>query len=235
VNLGLRISLFGTYRDIYHESYNWEPSAFNQANIGLNPDGSVSGNPFEGIVQCGVNGAPAGCMKGHLFNPAPRVGFAYDPGGNGKTAIRAGYGIFFEHTNGDEANTESLEDTPPLVQNETIYNIMGYQNVKPVGISSQPLNQITIPDKAIWPYVQQWSFSVQRELPSNTVVTVAYAGSKGTHLTDQLDQNQLYPISASQNPYLPGQVITSADCTNAASGTAFANSYGNTVAGSSAQ
>ena len=231
LNLGLRISLFGTYRDIYHESYNWEPSAYNPANIGLNPDGTVSGNPFEGIVQCGVNGAPAGCMKGHLFNPAPRVGFAYDPTGKGKFAIRGGYGIFFEHTNGDEANTESLEDTPPLVLQETIYNIMGYQNVLPVGISSQPLNAIAIPNKAIWPYVQQWSFSIQSQLPSNTLLTVAYAGSKGTHLTDQVDENQLFPVPASQNPYAPGQVITSADCTNAAGGSPFTNSYGNTVGG----
>ncbi len=230
VNLGLRISLFGTYREKYHQAYNWEPVAFNPAASGLNPDGSVAGNPFNGIVQCGVNGAPAGCLKGHLFNPAPRVGFAFDPAGDGKTSIRGGYGVFFEHTNGNEGNTESLEGSPPLVQNETIYNINGYQNVLPVGISSQPLNVLSIPTKSIWPYVQQWNLSVQRQF-AGSVVTVAYAGSKGTHLTNQLDGNQLYPVAPSQNPYQPGQVINSADCSSAAPGNPFTNSYGNAVAG----
>ena len=54
---------------------------------------------------------------------------------------------------------------------------------------------------------------MQRELPSHTVLTVAYAGSKGTHLTDQRDINQIYPTLGSQNPYSPGQPISANDCT----------------------
>jgi len=97
------------------------------------------------IVQCGgaggtfpVDGFPnatagsssnAGCVKGHLFNPAPRIGFAFDPKGDGKMAIRGGYGIFFEHTNGNEGNTESLEGSAPFAFNASQFNITGYGNI----------------------------------------------------------------------------------------------------------
>ncbi len=214
LNLGLRVSLFGTYREKNKLAYNFEPGAYNPTQIFLDPStDAVSGNPFTGLVQCGAPGIPAGCLKGHLFNPAPRVGFAFDPGGDGKTSIRGGYGIFFEHSNGNEGNTESLEGSPPLVQDTTVFNIPSYTSIGAAGAISGPLNVVAIPTKSTWPYVQQWNFNVQRQLPSNTVLTVAYAGSKGTHLSDRRDINQIYPVAAAQNPYAAGQVInTSTDC-----------------------
>src|SRR5262249_60215776 len=77
-------------------------------------------NPFNGFEQCGaitpsrpsVSIAPTGCMKNKLVNPGPRIGFAYDPRGDGKWAIRGGYGIFFEHMNGIETNSEALNGYP---------------------------------------------------------------------------------------------------------------------------
>jgi hypothetical protein len=216
LNLGIRFSLFGTYREKYQQAYNFDPAAW-QASAApqLDPNtGAIipgTGNVYNGQVQCGVSGLPAGCSKGHLFNPAPRIGFAWDPWGDGKTAIRAAYGIFFEHTNGNEANSESLEGSPPLVSTPTEVNIVGYTNIGQAG-APFPLNVVSIPNQVIWPYVQQWHLDVQRELPGKTTLSVAYVGTKGTHLTDILDLNQVLPTPASQNPFNPGEVITNAIC-----------------------
>jgi hypothetical protein len=124
---------------------------------------------FDGMVQCGVGVVPRGCLNGHLFNPAPRLGFAWDPLGNGKMAVRGGYGIFFEHTNGQEANSESLEASPPLVQEPTQYNIVGYNNVGGQGIAVPAIDRQLFRIIEQWPYVQQWHLDVQRDLIKNTL------------------------------------------------------------------
>jgi len=162
-------------------------------------------------------------MEGHLFNPAPRIGFAWDPHGNGRTAIRGGYGVFFEHANGNEGNTESLENSPPLattVQQNNIggngsggvsgYALIGTNAGTPQG--QLPLSVNAIPTKAVWPYIQQWHLDVQQEVLKNTVATVSYVGSKGTHLNRQTNLNQLFPVPLSQNPYAPGEAIGANDC-----------------------
>jgi Carboxypeptidase regulatory-like domain len=236
LNLGLRVSLFGTYRERYRNAYNLDYAAFDPAQEpAFNPDGSLApgvGNPLNGVLQCGGPGGQAtlpgfgtvniggnnndGCLKGHLFNPAPRIGFAFDPKGDGKLAIRGGYGIFYEHTNGNEGNTESLEGSAPVVLTATQSNIVGYDNIGGSGANLPffPLNVVSVPDKVQWPYMQQWNLNVQKELPSHIVLSVAYVGSKGTHLTFLSDGNQIVPVPAADNPYVAaGMPITPPDST----------------------
>jgi hypothetical protein len=269
LNLGLRVSLFGTYQEKNKNAWNWESARFNRSRFAVDPcsgvllDKTVATNAncngtvlpgapvlFNastfaldpsvvtqlGLVQCGKAGTPASCMKGHLFNPAPRVGFAWDPRGNGKTSIRGGYGIFFEHGTGNEANTGSLEASSPLVlsvtqplpvsypcignvgygatvdPNNTACNIYPLSTAPPAG-AVYPLNVTAIPNKAVWPYAQQWSFGIQQELARNVIGTMSYVGSRGTHLTLERNLNQMVPLPLSQNPFGPNEPLTIDDCT----------------------
>jgi len=267
LNLGLRVSLFGTYREKLLQAYNFDPSAFNLANKPtFDADGFLvqnaagTANPLNGVVQCGGKGgnlplipgsafpavaigsnSNAGCLSGHLFNPAPRIGFAWDPKGDGKMAVRGGYGIFYEHTNGNEGNTESLEGSAPLVLRAKQSNIAPGQGscaANPEGgygciggaaggtIPVPPLSPLSIPNKAQWPYMQQWNLGVQKELPSHVILSMAYVGSKGTHLTLLSNLNQLHSTPLSANPYTTGEAISlfdsvinptgNTDCTNPA-------------------
>jgi carboxypeptidase family protein len=240
LNLGVRMSLFGTYREKFNQTFNFEPSAFNAANAPLVsspancPPGFCTGDGslvdpttgaqlsltdprvFNGIVHCGGGGGvPAGCVHGHLINPAPRIGFAWDPWGNGRTSIRAGYGMFFEHGNGNEQNVEALEATAPLVLNPSQPNVTGYTSIGGGGggaVEAFPLGFNSIAVKGLWPYVQQWNLSVQHELPQHIVTSAAYVGSKGTHLGQRREFNQLQPLPLADNPYKLGEAIGPNDC-----------------------
>ena len=67
--------------------------------------------------------------------------------------------------------------------------------------------------------MQQWHLDVQHDVAHNTIATVSYVGSKGTHLTRQSDLNQLLPVPASQNPYLVNhETIGTSDCLNGTTG-----------------
>jgi hypothetical protein len=222
LNLGFRADLLGTFHDKYATESSFDPLAYTAANAPeIDVTGSITGqagalvpgvgSAYDGLITCGANGVSASCLKGHLFNPAPRFGFAWDPTGHGTTAVRGGYGIFYDHMNGNEVGTESLEGTPPTALDPTEYNISGYQNIGGSGLLF-PLSETALESQMIWPQVQQWNLDVQHNIGRNTVVSVAYVGSKGTYLTDQRDLNQLLPVPNSQNPFGLGQPITSALC-----------------------
>jgi hypothetical protein len=245
LNLGFRLSLFGNWQPDGRTLFNWQASAYNPtllAASGLSVNNGrgylqvgqqingVNGPPVpldignlnpvltNGLVQCGANGVPASCQTPHLINPAPRVGFAWDPIGKGTTSIRGGYGIFYEHGTGSEANAGSLMGNPPQVLSEeedggpSQFNIGRFPGLPANFQAAYPLNMVSIPSKTVWPYAQQWSFGVQHEISKHTAATLSYVGTKGTHLAVAMQLNQLPPVPESSNPFGPNQPLTAGVC-----------------------
>jgi Carboxypeptidase regulatory-like domain/TonB-dependent Receptor Plug Domain len=242
-SLGASIAVDPTYGFLIHQTAAGSGSPGTPLNL-PNRTGPYSLHNLDpaitnGLIQCGTGGLNSSCMENDLFNPAPRFGFSWDPWGNGKTAVRGGYGLFWEHGTGYEANVGSLIGSPPTVLSETqsnvpvisagsvgSYNLIGYScqygaqqcgsYASTAGAVTFPLNVTSIPRKAVYSYAQQWSLSVQRELRKDMVAQVAYVGTRGTHLTAVRDLNQLEPLASSLNPFGSGQPITSSVCNSGA-------------------
>ncbi|MGB8260660.1 MAG: carboxypeptidase regulatory-like domain-containing protein [Terracidiphilus sp.] len=241
VNLGLRVSLFDNWKPDGTVLYNWDPKAFKadlatNSNLALNPlrgflQDATTGNPLpfdgstlnpvltNGLVRCGANGVPESCQTTKMTNLAPRIGLAWDPTGTGKTSIRAGYGVFYEHGTGSEANVGSLMGNPPQIVSMAEQFPFNYASIGSVSIPGgaavhiqTPLNMVSIPTKTNWPYIQQWSFGIQREVLKDTQVSVAYVGSNGIHLAVASQINQLPPVPSASNPFRKNEPITQELC-----------------------
>ncbi len=228
INLGLQADLMGAYYDSRGLLYNFSPGAYNAANaaiIGSNgaiTNGGTNVTPnnavvFNGLVNCGSGGQTPSCNQNHLWNWAPRFGFAYDLSGNGTTALRGGYGIFYDHTNSNDI-VDALRN-PPLQLSPTVINVVGYNNVSAASGSNFPLNLNgggAIPLQGNWPMIEQWNLNLQHQFRNNLVGQIAYVGSKGTHLAQQMDLNQLYPVALAGSPYASGGALAGQplDCTD---------------------
>lgn len=142
-------------------------------------------------------------------NFAPRVGFAWDPTGSGKTSIRSGFGLFFDPIWTDfYANAGnrlapfyvlgSIRN-PVFPRAETLVGNPGFVLGRQDVLQYNPSN----------PYSMQYNFTVQRQLAATTSVTVSYAGQRGVHLVRFVDGNQAIPqIQADGRKFFPANSVT---------------------------
>jgi hypothetical protein len=125
---------------------------------------------------------------------APRIGIAWDPFHKGTTSVRLGYGIYHDQVSLSAA--ELLALNPPFQETAT-QTLTTMDQPIPVGSSipvvaaATPASIRSIQPDFLTPYMQQWSLDIQHQFGSNTVVTIGYYGSKGTHLNGNTEYNDL--------------------------------------------
>jgi len=218
VNLGLRHSIYRQPYDANHLLTTFDPTLYDPAKAAVvSADGKTRtcNAPCDPLNGISINNqtSPHGnkIAADSNLNFAPRIGIAWDPRSNGKTAIRAGYGISY-----DSSLVGILEQNifanPPFLQSATV-NDTRFENPTAgvAQISSLPVTLRGSPYQSDVPYVQSYSLDVQQSLPWNSLLAIGYYGNKGTHLLGVVDLNQPLP------GYLPisgGTVIGGVDKVN---------------------
>jgi len=193
INIGLRYDYFGPYTDPQGILRNLVPG---------------SGTGFETIANAKVDVVDK-AWNTDTLNLAPRFGFAWDIGAQGKNVIRGGFGMSYDRM--ATVYTAAYRENPPIaatavlgqqVGSEFTYSLGDVSPGIPYGVSYpvDPALQVglderngirgsridvrVINNEFNNPYAYNWFFSTQRLLPGQMVVEASYIGSSGHHLVN---------------------------------------------------
>lgn len=212
LNLGVRYDVVWGPSEMHNRFSNFDPFVANPA------------TKMPGVLEyAGVNGRNSNFVQRDNNNFGPRFGFAWDPKGDGKTAIRGGYGLIYTisevgNTQGDNSNAFGFSaDTPfqatgGLPKKAFLFSDGPAALLQPLGAAGGPSawrgQSVRYQDQdAPVPYIQQWNFTIQRALWGGWVASGVYAGSRGVKLFGgNYDLNQLDPAYFSEGLALQNQV-----------------------------
>jgi len=217
LNLGLRYDGLPHAFERYNRFSNFVPASYSTAAGNpvtaagtLNPASLTpfEGTPFylNGIELAGINGFPRGNVQNKYNTWEPRLGFAYDLTGDGKTVVRGGFGMFFERVQGNDVYNAALN--PPFAYQPTATNVY-FSNPNTSALTGATTSQ-TFPSslfnleyKYSPPGTANYSFGVQRQLAPAVVGVFQYAGSVGWDQSDDRAINTLPLTDANNaaNPY----------------------------------
>jgi Carboxypeptidase regulatory-like domain len=158
-----------------------------------------------GVLFPGDSGIGRGIASTSLAHVSPRLGMAYDPFGDGKTAVRAAAGIFYGSVSGNEWNQPA--NAQPFAIRQTFSSITSLTNVygnagsfptgDPFPYTYSPKSPRFLPGAAVeaidpkyrWPVSYQFNVAVEQQLPAGIVLQTAYVGNLIRHVPTAPDAN----------------------------------------------
>jgi hypothetical protein len=198
LNLGLRWDPFVPFGDTLGRTECFVPGVQSQKFV----------NSPTGYLFAGDPGCPSGGFKSSWMQFGPRIGFAYNVGGRGKTTIRGGWGIFYQPPFLEAFN--NMVDSPPWSPQVQIIGasfMNPYQNqANPFPAQYAPLTPardvafanplpLAVSYQPNWKpsQVMNWNLTVDHQLAKDVLLRVGYVASKGTHLAYNTDVNAPLP------------------------------------------
>jgi hypothetical protein len=196
-NRGLRQTVIGTY---LQDDVRWRPNL--TFNLGIRYEMSTVPTEVQGKLSALQNLTDATPHLGDPFfsNPTyrnfePRVGFSWDPFRDGKTSVRAGFGLFdvlplpyefqiISSTSAPFALVGNAQKLPAESFPTLAFNTLNVTNLRQAYVEPNPHRN----------YVMQWNLNMQRQLTNSVALMVAYVGSRGIHQPLRLDDaNMVLP------------------------------------------
>lgn len=208
LNAGLRWDPYMPEIDKFHRGNHFDPAAFAAGQFS-----AVYANAPAGLFFFGDPQTPPAYTSRHLADFAPRLGVIWDPAGDGRMTVRAGYGLFYDYP--EEFFFDRFADDAPFGSSIDIPRPAGgltnpYQTFPggdPFPLPFPPGRNAFFPAFGVYvnlpthiqpTYVQQWNLTVQRQFGSNWRAEVSYLGNRTNHLWLQGETNAAQWLTAAQ-------------------------------------
>lgn len=129
------------------------------------------------------------------LNFSPRVGLAWDVLGDGKTSVRSAFGIYYDVGNYGNLFTQNSGTSPPVSSSTSVTNTSAVITF-PFVFTPQQLGKTLgtyVDYNSTQPHILQFNLSIERQLPANTALTIAYVHTRGAHLWTAREGNPSIP------------------------------------------
>jgi hypothetical protein len=211
INLGLRYEPIFVWNEVRGRVEQFRPDAYARGEVS-----KMYPNAPPGLFFPGDAGVPERGLRANLTGWMPRVGFAYDLFGDGKTSLRAGSGIFYDSRQSGIINNR-FADVTPFSPQLTFTDPKGSFSNPYLGITNPFPSPFPAPSNSVFPLpvlvityeptgrytppvVYNWNLAIEHQFPGQWIGRAAFVGSHSSHLTEAVELNPAV--------YTPGSTLS---------------------------